>query len=160
MEYLREQIEKAHSAYINRLVCVALSDIESERDHNEIIIDFKENHDTKKICEILNWKQDQDTVTLIEERLKNESLAFIMYQSGRAGFLAEVHFPKYCNFKLDEQTGEIRSNSIVMGHALIEWVYGINVDELVLNTQKKSEEVYQYWIEQHQKELIKESSNP
>lgn len=147
--YLMKRLEEAHlSPRIENFVFVTAEAMRGESP-SDGFQEFMDN-DTDDIIKTLGWKETDEVKKLIESEVEDKSLAFLMTQNDRDGFLAEVHFEEMRNIRFNE--GHVSSWSSGVVH-YVHWIYAHSVGELVENILEKDEEEYKEMVEKARKAI-------
>lgn len=148
-KYLTKRLEEAHlSPKIENLIFVTAEAMRGESPSDG----FQEfmDEDTDDIIKTLGWNETGEVKKLIESEVEDKSLAFLMTQNGRDGFLAEVHFEEMRNIRFNE--GNVSSWSSGGVH-YVHWIYAHTVGELVEKIIEKDEEEYKEMVEKARKAI-------
>lgn len=149
-KYLMKRLEEANlSPRIENFVFVTAEAMRGESPSDT----FQEfmDEDTDDIIKTLGWKETDEVKKMIESEVEDKSLAFLMIQNARDGFLAEVQFEEMRNIRFDE-AGNVQSWSSG-GVYYVHWIYAHTVGELVEKILEKDEEEYKEMVEKAKKDL-------
>ncbi len=138
-KYLIKRLEDANlSQRIENLVFVTVEALRGESP-SDAFEDFM-NQDTDDIIKSLGWKDTDDVKKMIESEVEDRSLAFLMAQNGRDGFLAEVQFEEMRAIRFND-AGDVQSWSSGGVH-YVHWIYAHTIGELVEKIIEKDAEEY------------------
>lgn len=148
--YLSDKLETTPGAYIDHL-CIIASEIHKPN-QNEVLEDFI-CQPFEKICEVLGWQNNPTTHNLIKEAIEDEdnSLAVLMHQNKRNGFMATVHFPVCSSFYFNDDGNKPKRWQVSTGYCHVDYLYADSIAELFDKIVTKSEELFE-------KDLAKETS--
>lgn len=152
-KYLFKKIEQAHSSYFENLIFIA-NEVCREK-QSESFEEFTEL-EPAEIAKILGWNDKEETLSLIESEVKDETLVGLLLRYDMTGFLAECRMPEHSRFMFNEGEERPWSCSVHPGICRVFWIYAESIGELVEKLEEKSEELY---IESYEKEKSKVSTS-
>jgi len=145
-KYLSDKLETTSGAYIDEL-CIIASEI-FKPGKSDVIEDF-ENQPFEKVCNVLDWQNNEKVHNLIKNAIddEDESLAILMHQNRKNGFLATVHFPKCSDFHFINNEKEPKRWQVSQGVCTIAYIYADCIAELFDKIVAQSEIYFEQAIE-------------
>lgn len=152
--YLSNKLETTPGAYIEHL-CIIASEV-FKPNQNEVLEDFI-CQPFDKICDVLGWQSNDKTHNLIKEAIEDDdhSLAILMHQNNRNGFVATVHFPVCSDFYFNDEGKEPKRWKCSTGYCSVDYLYADSIAELFDKIVTKSKEYFKKDLE---KDLEKATS--
>jgi hypothetical protein len=149
-KHLVDKIEECH-AQVSRSSLIALEVTNNDNEdgkNSDFMQDFL-NEDLEYICEVLEWKDDKETIASLESEIENSGLAYLMFSQNKGGFLAEVRVPNCIKFSYKNE-GDIEPSSwqVLYNIQSIEWIYADTLDELSDKVVAVGEKNFKRFIEE------------
>ena len=136
-KYLYKKIEQTKGgAYFENLIFIA-NEV-AMQNQSKSFEEFTELEPIE-IATVLGWNKEESILKLIQDEIEDESLAGLLLNHDRTGFLAECRMPSCSNFRFSKGKKTPSSWSVHGGICRVFWIYADSIGELVEKLQEKTE---------------------